>query len=220
MHYFSGITTSLACFVAVAAASPITGTSSYGQLNRRQPVPSSSAAAAACPTGSARAAPTLYNLYPARPDAAEAPVTHIEVQSTSSETETREQAMVVRGVPAEAKTCTVIWIQAEADERNFVVSGNGLTSVLQLNGFPADGESISYGAVQPYIEASTTPERRHADFTRWDLPQYGAANHTLGPYSCAENMYFHLSIDKEESGEGHVYFDQDDKNGFFVEYSC
>ncbi|KAI5927591.1 hypothetical protein F4810DRAFT_271638 [Camillea tinctor] len=213
MRYFSTLTTCL----AAAAATPVFA----GPLLPRQstsPSPTPTTPGACPPSGSARASPTMYTLSPSSPDAASPPGTLIDVEASNSTT--REQAMVIGGIPASARTCSVIWIQGAPEERDFTVSGSGLVSVLQLEGFPAAGAPVSWNAVQPFVESTGAARNRHADFTAWDRPQYGAANHTLGGFDCAEEMRFHLSVDEAVSGPGSVRFQQDARNGFFVEYSC
>ncbi|KAI1491824.1 hypothetical protein F5X96DRAFT_444481 [Biscogniauxia mediterranea] len=224
MRYFSGLAAaSLACLAATAAGSPIaprqcSSPPSSSTATATATATATSTAGACPPSGSARAAPLMYNLYPSEPDRSEAAVTVIEVEGTTSTTQ--EQAMVVGGIPAAAQNCSVIWIQAAADARDFAVTGSGLTSVLQLEGFPAPGEPVSWAAVAPFVESTSKPRNRHADFTGWDQPEYANRNHTLGAFDCAEEMRFHLAIDREEGGDGHVHFQQDEHNGFFVEYSC
>ncbi|KAI0593256.1 hypothetical protein F4775DRAFT_578603 [Biscogniauxia sp. FL1348] len=215
MRYISGLAASLACLAATAAGSPIAPRQSSSPPSS----PTATTVGVCPPSGSARAAPLMYNLYPAQPDQASAAVTVIEVEATATAS-TREQAMVVGGIPSAARTCTVIWVQGAADARDFAVAGSGLTSVLQLEGFPAAGVPVSYAAVAPFVASTGAARGRHADFTAWDQPQYGAANHTLGPFDCAQEMRFHLAIDRELAGQGHVHFQQDEQNGFFVEYSC
>ncbi|KAI1633033.1 hypothetical protein F4809DRAFT_51767 [Biscogniauxia mediterranea] len=218
MRYFSGLAAaSLACLAATVAGSPIAPRQSSSPSS--SPSSTATSTAGACPpSGSARAAPIMYNLYPAQPDRSEAAVSVIEVEGTANST--REQAMVVGGIPAGARTCSVIWVQAGAEARDFAVTGSGLTSVLQLEGFPAPGAPVSWAAVAPFVEPAGDGRDPHADFTAWDQPQYGAANHTVGLFDCAPEMRFHLAIDRELGGDGHVHFQQDEHNGFFVQYSC
>ncbi|KAH9986403.1 hypothetical protein F4779DRAFT_611826 [Xylariaceae sp. FL0662B] len=173
---------------------------------------------AACPTGTAKAKvnkPTMYNLHPSQPELAGPSVSHLEVQA-GKDVAPLEQVAVFKGIPEGAKYCTLGWSQADAANRNFTVTGDGLITVSQLTGFPADGEPVSSTSVAPFEDPAapkTTP-----DFTEWDKSQ-GASDHMNGPLTCGTEMYLKLAK-AEGTDDGHVYLEQDDKNGLFVQYSC
>ncbi|OTA99769.1 hypothetical protein M426DRAFT_251924 [Hypoxylon sp. CI-4A] len=177
--------------------------------------PSSTAAAAACPTGTASASiwqPTMYNLYPSDPDLAQDPVSYLQVQVHEQDPQL-EQVAAFHGIPSEAKKCFLGWGQGKPEERTFVVDHSGLTSLFQLTGFPA--EPVSSNSVAPFVPADST----HADFTSWDDASHPEQKHDNGEIDCAESIYFKLALDTE-NGDGHVYMEQDAKNGLFVSYTC
>ncbi|KAL7627939.1 hypothetical protein AAE478_002134 [Parahypoxylon ruwenzoriense] len=178
------------------------------------------AAAGACPTAGTTGSiwqPTMYNLYPSEPDLAQTPVSYLQVQVHGTDPQL-EQAVVFRGIPAEAKTCTLSWAQADASERNFVVVDSGLISVQPLAGFPdvGQGEPVTSDSVDAFVDPAVKPLR--PDFTFWDKTE-AATPHTAGPIDCAQDVYFKVNIDAR-NGDGHVYLEQDAKNGFYIEYTC
>ena len=176
--------------------------------------------AASCPSGTETAIisqPTMYNLYPSLPTAAEAPVSFIQIQQHDNRS-IYEQAAVFTGIPAEATSCTLGWRQADASARLFVVVGSALVASLQLQGFPTGSPPVvSWASVEPFVEASNTTAL-HPDFTAWDKIQ-DANDHIAGGITCAQEIYLKLALDGR-NGDGHLYFNQDEKNGFYVAYSC
>ncbi|KAI2465852.1 hypothetical protein F4781DRAFT_407587 [Annulohypoxylon bovei var. microspora] len=161
--------------------------------------------------------PTMYNLFPTQPDFSQTSVSYLEVQVRGTEPQL-EQVAVFQGIPAGAKTCTLSWAQASEAERVFVVDDSGYTSVLPLTGFPAAGSPVSSASVKPF-EPADAAAAKHPDFTFWDKQSKDAATHTAGVVACAEEMYFKVAIDTT-NGDGHVYLEQDAKNGFYISYTC
>lgn len=241
--------TSLACLAAVALAGPInagslsrrewtdcpTGKVFYNCANGYKgcyekdpcalpPVATTSIAAppsstptpppAACTSGSIFK-PTMYNLYPSQPDLSQSPVSYLQVQVSGTNPQL-EQVAVFSGIPSNAKTCSLMWAQAAESERTFVVDGSGLTSILPLTGFPSTGSPVSANSIKPFESGE---KATHSDFTFWDKQSKDAVNHTVGAIECAEEVYYKMSIDTE-NGDGHVYLEQDGKNGFYVTYTC
>ncbi|KAI1097298.1 hypothetical protein F4804DRAFT_328000 [Jackrogersella minutella] len=189
------------------------------------PIATTSLAAAPIPTPAAACAsgagsvwqPTMYNLSPSEPDKSQAAVTFLQVQA-GGDSPQAEQVAVFRGVPAAAKACTLHWAQAAEAERTFVVDGSGYTSVLPLTGFPAAGAPVSSSSIAAF-EPADDGKATHPDFTFWDKQSKNAVNHTAGAVDCAEDLYFKVSIDTL-NGDGHVYLQQDSKNGLFITYTC
>ena len=182
------------------------------------------ASAASCPTGTGTATiaqPTLYNLYPSQPAVAEAPVSFLQIQRYQNQS-VFEQAAVFSGIPAGATSCTLGWRQAAPAERHFIVVGSALIAALQLQGFPPasgspSGPVVSYASVEPF-EKATNATALHPDFTAWDKVAE-AQGHIAGTVACAEEIYLKLSLDGR-NGDGHLYFNQDEKNGFYVTFTC
>ncbi|KAI1776617.1 hypothetical protein F4818DRAFT_457402 [Hypoxylon cercidicola] len=175
-------------------------------------------AAAACPTGTSAKIwqPTMYNIYPSEPERAEAPVSHLEVRIHGADP-ALQQVAVFGGIPAAARTCTLGWAQAAASERVFVVEKSGLLETQQLAGFPAAGAPASAAGVAAYEPAD--PARTHSmDFTFWDHTE-AAAVHVGSQVDCAEHVYVKVALDPV-NGDGHVYMDQDAKNGLTLTYTC
>ncbi|KAI1650442.1 hypothetical protein F4815DRAFT_442219 [Daldinia loculata] len=191
-------------------ASPSTTTTSIASS-------STSFVAAACPNGTKGSVwqPSMYNLFPEDPDHSEPSVSFINV-STRENKPPVEQAIVFRGIPSEAKTCNINWDQAAESERNFTVEDSGYVSLLQLNGFPY-GEPVSSSSVAAFEPAGAKPV--HGDFTFWDKQSKTAWPHFIGPVNCSSEIYFRLALDTL-SGFGHVFMDQDKKNGFHIDYTC
>ncbi|XXG98876.1 hypothetical protein Hte_005206 [Hypoxylon texense] len=172
--------------------------------------------AAACPTGTDSIKiwqPTMYNIYPSDPSRSEASVSRLEVGTDDPAV---AQVAVFRGIPAGAKSCTLGWSQADASERRFVVDRSGLVDTTQLTGFPSSG-AVSAASVASYEPED--PAKTHTlDFTFWDKTEK-ATSHTGGAVDCAESVYVKIALDKA-NGEGHVYMDQDGKNGLTLSYAC
>ncbi|KAI0388095.1 hypothetical protein F5Y04DRAFT_241648 [Hypomontagnella monticulosa] len=178
--------------------------------------PSVTSVPAGCPAGTTNTIwqPTMYNLYPSEPEKAQDAVSHLHI-SYHKDAPALEQVAIFH-LPANAKTCSLNWAQADEAERTFVVDESGLASILPLTGFPAAGTPVSAASVAPYEPATGST---HADFTFWDKQAKDATTHSVGNFVCAENVYFKLSIDSV-NGDGEVFMEQDKKNGFFVTYTC
>ncbi|KAF7594668.1 hypothetical protein BBP40_008760 [Aspergillus hancockii] len=117
------------------------------------------------------------------------PISTPNFNISKSAAKTWDQSMTF-SVPAEAKSCSVMWSVPE--ERNFRAGDNALVRVYQ------DRESV--GA---------------ADFTNW--PQVaGEHRHTVGAAECREEMTFRLRLEKESE----VFIEQDGETGWYVEYQC
>jgi len=170
----------------------------------------------------------MYNLYPGTPNKSEPSTSYIDIQNMTGREE-REQVVVFTGIPADATVCTLGWIQAKAEEREFKVEDNGSTKVKPFYEFPeapecgADGGeaeeeiAVSYEVIKPLSSASKESELS-PDFTFWP-DNAGNTTHTAGYVRCAESIYLHVRINTA-NGLGNVLFKQDEKNGFVMNYQC
>ncbi|KAI1417028.1 hypothetical protein F5Y13DRAFT_153576 [Hypoxylon sp. FL1857] len=238
---------SLACLATLALASPLSrrgetdcsaGTVFYACANGYRgcfdkdpcalpPISSSPTPTTIAPAATTTAAPactngtiwkpTMYNLYPGEPDKTEPAVSYLQVQVQEGKPEI-DQVAVFQNIPATAQKCFLNWAQAAEAERTFTVDDSGYTAVQQLSGFPGAGEPISSASIAKYEPADKT-KAKHPDFTFWDKQSKDAQTHSAGEIDCAENIYVKVSLDTL-NGDGHIYMEQDDKNGFYVTYTC
>ena len=127
-----------------------------------------------------------------------------------------EQAIVFKGIPAEAKKCSLNWKQADESERSFIVEGQGLTSITQLEGFPAEGEPVTFNSLRAF-EGGDDATSFGPEFTGWPETK-GASEHLAGAIDCSEDIYLRISV-RLSAGDGFIYLAQDEKNGFYIAYT-
>ncbi|RMJ20089.1 hypothetical protein BHE90_008930 [Fusarium euwallaceae] len=153
-----------------------------------------------------------YNVFPKYPDLAKNALGfHLETYNNASQV---EQVVVFKGIPANAKDCSVGWDQGERISRTFIVKGgDALAGVRQLSGFPEG--AVTYNSVQPFDNAEK--DVGGADFTNWDdlAPQ----GHLTGGIDCAETLYLKVAL-RNPDGNTKVFLGQDDTNGLHITYSC
>lgn len=132
------------------------------------------------------------------------PVSASNLDLYKSTTEERYQTMTFT-LPAGAKSCEVKWgIPAE---RNFTVGNRGVVDVWQ--GTDTDKKSI--GA---------------ADFANWPAFQ-GPRLNNVGSAECQEKIELTTKLaatskelEKEKGQETHVFLEQNEETGWFIEYQC
>ncbi|KAI1125930.1 hypothetical protein F5Y10DRAFT_245933 [Nemania abortiva] len=155
--------------------------------------------------------PTMYQVFPFEASKAAPTVSQLEVLRTD-DTSALENIAVFEGIPADAKTCVLGWVQAAKDERtDFVVKGNGLLAAQQLSRLP-DGD-VSWETITPIAEEAVEQGRPllHPDTTSWpDIET--AESHIAGYVDCAETIYLKIQVDDRDH-DGSVYLGQDAKNG-------
>ncbi|KAI1338665.1 hypothetical protein F5Y15DRAFT_123880 [Xylariaceae sp. FL0016] len=206
MPSLTTIALALASAASLAVAKPI----SAATTTTTSPT---SIATTSCPSGSAATVlrtPTMYALDPSQPSATAPTVSQLEVQRASNVT-VRYQLAVFADLPDSPASCTLGWSQADADQRDFNVTGNGLLNILQLSSRP---DVVTTGAVAALEEEARAAgsANLHPDTTFWSEPQYPASDHIAGPVACGESVY--LSVQKDERmGDGYVFLDQDALNG-------
>lgn len=157
----------------------------------------------------------MYNLKSFEPDSSEPPVEEVQIAGLK-EVSLLEQAIVFKGVPADAKRCSLNWQQADASERSFTVVGQGLTRARQLSGFPGEGEPVSFNSLREFEGDDDAPSFS-PDFTRWPENE-GPFVHLAGPIDCSEEIYLRISVQVAQ-GDGFIHLAQDEKNGFYIAYT-
>jgi hypothetical protein len=159
--------------------------------------------------------PTMYQVFPFNVSKSVPTVSQLEVQRTD-DASTLENIAVFEGIPADAKTCMLGWVQAAKDERtDFVVKGNGLLAAQQLSRFP-DG-AVSWETITPIDKEAIDQgwPLLHPDTTSWpDIET--AETHIAGFLECAETIYLKIQVDYRDH-DGYVYLGQDAKNGLTLE---
>lgn len=154
-------------------------------------------------------------VVPSQPDYTTPAVEYFQVQSGDMDI---NQVGVFSGIPADAKRCTLHWKQAGPDERSFTVTGSGLLSAFQIDNLDASGD-VAWADVE---KANTISKEFSPDLTYWDGPTFLATTHGSWDLKCAETVY--LKFETHETGgvkeAANVYLEQDDKNGFYVQYEC
>ncbi|RYP91117.1 hypothetical protein DL770_002773 [Monosporascus sp. CRB-9-2] len=157
--------------------------------------------------------PTMYNLNSSDADRGEPPVGYFQVEA--QEDVSIEQAAVFRGIPAGAKLCKLMWRQAGSAERCFSVDGHGLTAVRQLSGFPGEDEPVTFNSLRAFDRGNATTFS--PDFSFW--PDHdGPFEHMAGAITCSQEIYLRIAINRSY-GDGFIYLDQDEKNGFYIQYT-
>lgn len=168
-----------------------------------------------CTPGRARIS-GLYNLFPESKDKAEDSQSLFEIRHQDDQ-ESLEQLAHFE-LPADAKECTLGWMMDTEDNRTFRVAGEGLFSTLQLEDAP-DG-AVSWNSVEALVK-TTSAKAQRGDMTFWDQPEFNTArNHTIGKVDCGADIYMKLQLDTSAGQQGHVIMDQDETNGFFIDYKC
>ncbi|KAH9894543.1 hypothetical protein F4778DRAFT_783976 [Xylariomycetidae sp. FL2044] len=233
----SSIILSLACLAFSTLGNPI-------HAAVRQSTPSSSSTTSTATTATATTTPactpgrlsqpTMYSLYPTEPDRAEPAVTELHVQMLGNVSRLEQLAVFPpsRGIiPADAKFCTLRWVQAAIADRHFTVKDSGLVSALQLSSSDVPSEGVSAAGVAPLVEDAVARGNvdLHPDFTAWDTDEFGEYTHTAGSVDCsggtagaageAGALAFRVKIDGRNGG-GHLYLGQDEKNGLVIDYGC
>ncbi|KAI0869818.1 hypothetical protein GGS24DRAFT_477539 [Hypoxylon argillaceum] len=159
--------------------------------------------------------PTMYQVFPFDAGKSVPAVSQLEVQRTN-DSSTLENIAVFEGIPADAKTCMLGWVQAAKDERtDFVVKGNGLLAAQQLSRFP-DGD-VNWETITPIAKEAVDQgwPLLHPDTTSW--PEIETAEkHIAGFIDCAETIYLKIQVDYRDH-DGSVYLGQDANNGLTLE---
>jgi hypothetical protein len=161
----------------------------------------------------------MWNIFPEEPDRAEPPVTTIDMELVNS-VSIKEQVAVFRGIPEGARNCIFTWRAGEIGERVFREDGLGTTKLRFLKGFPAQGERISANSIAPFW--SEGDQFSVADFSNWS-ELAGTTHNGSGPGTCAPTMWIRTHLDKAQNPtltEGFVFMEQDEKNGWILQYDC
>ena len=159
--------------------------------------------------------PEMYNVYPESPDLCKPPVTHLHVEAYQEKSQL-EQVAIFRGIPAEARVCTLMWSQAVKEDRVFVTKGQSAhTRVTQLSGLPAEGP-ITFSSIQPF-DVAPEEESVGPDFTFWDDAGFGQSDHNAGIINCAEEIYLKVSM-RNSTATATLFMEQDAQNGFWIEW--
>ncbi|CAH0040166.1 unnamed protein product [Clonostachys rhizophaga] len=160
----------------------------------------------------------IYNLYPLEPERSEAPIQAIHVETYRGQS-IREQVVVFKGIPPEARLCQLKWAQAPTPNQVFIAKYGSNTepgiSTRQLSGFPAEGVAPSYASVQPFD--TKAPETSPTiNFENWDTPG-SSGTREGGDMVCAETIYLKLAF-KNTTADMHAYMAQDYGNGLRMYY--
>ncbi|RYO82826.1 hypothetical protein DL766_006244 [Monosporascus sp. MC13-8B] len=157
--------------------------------------------------------PTMYNLNSSDADRGEPPVGYFQVEAQGGVS--IEQAIVFRGIPIGARLCKLMWRQAGSAERCFSVGGHGITAVRQLSGFPGENEPVTFNSLRAFDGDNATTFS--PDFSFW--PDHdGPFKHLAGAITCSEEIYLRIALNRSY-GDGFIYLDQDEKNGFYIQYT-
>ena len=223
---FKAAFTALCCLAAAASANPI---ASHHRHQQRTPAPAAAdGQTRECPASGEKqriTAPESWNIYPQRPDISRGPARGFEVDAFNNQSQL-EQVFVFRGIPKQAKTCTLGWSQNNHTDRVFLVDGEAaLVNVRPLSGLPtpsaggdaARGEGITYAAIEPFDDAKKEDEL-NPDFTLWDDLD-DDWDHIAGNVDCAEELAFKAAL-RDPQVKSHIYLESDEHNGIWLEYSC
>ncbi|KAI3323481.1 hypothetical protein HD806DRAFT_496831 [Xylariaceae sp. AK1471] len=159
--------------------------------------------------------PTMYRVYPTAPNISEASVSQLEVQRWDNAS-ILENIVVFEGIPPNAKTCTLGWVQAAKAERTtFIVTGNGLLAAQQLTRIPKRRMTWHNIALIAKESVEQGKPLLHPDTTYWpDIETQ--SSHIAGFVDCAEAIYLKIQID-DRSGDGYVFLGQDVRDGLTIE---
>ncbi|KAI0121769.1 hypothetical protein BJ170DRAFT_688002 [Xylariales sp. AK1849] len=159
----------------------------------------------------------MYVVVPSDPDSVTPAVEYFQVISGDMDI---NQVGIFTGIPADAKKCSLHWKQGGPDERVFKVTGNGLVSATQVDNLSTCG-GVSWSEVQ---SAKVISKEAGPDFTYWDQREFAAATHGSWDLTCAETIYMKFETLKGAGQDvkeyRNVYLEQDDKNGWYIEYTC
>ncbi|KAJ2977389.1 hypothetical protein NUW58_g7825 [Xylaria curta] len=161
--------------------------------------------------------PTMYQVFPLEESKSGPAVSQLEVQRTGQDSMI-ENIAVFKGIPKEAKLCTLGWIQAVKEERTeFTVEGNGLLAAQQLPELP-EGD-LSWKNIKPIADKAVEQGQPllHPDTTFWP-DVHEAWSHIAGPVDCHETIYLKIQVDYRD-GEGYVLLGQDAINGLTLEFN-
>ena len=173
---------------------------------------------AKCPTGKGTTRVNVtesFNLWPNQPNKYSEMVGGFEVETRKGEP-MLEHLAVFKGVPKEAKKCLLGWAQGDRTNRVFVASGSALMNVHPLAEQAPTADGISYNSVIPLVDNDAP--RLRPDFTSWDQVDKGQG-HIAGEIDCNTELSFKISLDKNAE-KSHVYLQNDEASGFYVEFSC
>jgi hypothetical protein len=160
----------------------------------------------------------MHVVVPSNPEYSTQDVGYFQVISGDMDV---NEVGIFTGIPADAKRCTLGWKQGGPDERAFKVTGNGRVSAIQLNGLDA-ADGYTWTDVQ---NANAISAEFGPDFSFWDGPEYPATTHGSWDLNCAETIYMKFETHKGAENQGvdgyrNVYLEQDDKNGWYINYTC
>ncbi|KAI1428101.1 hypothetical protein F5Y12DRAFT_74506 [Xylaria sp. FL1777] len=159
--------------------------------------------------------PTMYQIFPVFATQSGPPVSQLEVLRTGN-ISVLENIAIFEGIPADAKTCILGWIQAaKAQRTEFVVARNGLLATQQISRLP-EGD-VSWENIAPIVEEAVEQGRPllHPETTGWTQIDT-AESHVAGYVDCAETIYLRVQVDDRDT-DGFVYFGQNASNGLTLE---
>lgn len=162
---------------------------------------------------------SMHVVLPSDPDYSTGDVGYFQVQQGVMDI---NEVGVFSGIPADATTCSVRWKQGAVGERSFTVTGNGAVSVVQLGGAFDPAQNVTWAAVEG---ATALGNELMANMGNWDKPDQGATTHIVGDVQCAEVVSLKFETFKGAGGStpdesDNYWLEQDDKNGFYITYSC
>ncbi|KAI0450744.1 hypothetical protein F5B21DRAFT_489842 [Xylaria acuta] len=159
--------------------------------------------------------PTMYQVLPLETSQSGPAVSQLEVQRTGN-VSTIENIAIFEGIPDDASTCLLGWVQAVKEERDFTVIGNGLLAAQQLSQLP-NGD-VSWDNIVPIADKAVQEgwPLLHPDTTDWSVVDT-AASHVAGYVDCRTTIYLKLQVD-DRDGDGYVYLGQDAQNGLTLEF--
>ncbi|KAI0429263.1 hypothetical protein F5Y09DRAFT_264489 [Xylaria sp. FL1042] len=159
--------------------------------------------------------PTMYQVFPESASKSTSPISQLEVLRTSN-TSLLENIAVFEGIPADAKTCILGWVQAaKAQRTEFVVARNGLLATQQISRLPE--EDVNWANIVPIVEEAVEQGRPllHPETTGWTQIDI-QASHIAGYVDCAETIYLKIQVDDRDT-DGFVYLGQNIINGLTLE---
>ncbi|KAI0818272.1 hypothetical protein GGR55DRAFT_68641 [Xylaria sp. FL0064] len=159
--------------------------------------------------------PTMYQVFPGSASKSTLSVPQLEVLRTSG-TSVLENIAVFEGIPADAKTCSLGWVQAAKAERTeFAVARNGLLATQQISRLP-EGD-VNWENITPIVEEAVEQglPLLHPETTGWTKIDT-QASHIAGYVDCAETIYLKIQVDDRDT-DGFVYLGQDTINGLTLE---
>jgi hypothetical protein len=161
----------------------------------------------------------IYEVLPARPDVARAPVPFIHLE-TMQNVSTTEQVVVFRGIPAGATTCSMGWRMGPKEDRIFLEMGDIQLRADVLAGvdFAPNSADVSYSTVQ----GRESGETLSPNFTWWSTSTDAPGDHPSGAVTCAEDLYLKIVIASplmpDSETEPAMYWAMDADQGFYIDY--